>query len=57
MKGLLLKDYYLIRSTLLFNLIVFVVIAAGMSFLVSTWVLTVLSTIMLGKLSVRTINL
>ena len=57
MKGLLLKDYYLIRSTLLFNLIVFIVIAAGMSFLVSTWVLTVLSTIMLGTLSVTTINL
>ena len=50
MKGLLLKDYYLIRSTLLFNLIVFVVIAAGMSFLVSTWVLTV-PTINLDKSS------
>lgn len=57
MKGLLLKDYYLIRSVLSIMLTVFVVVGIGMSFLTSTWVLTVLATVMLGMISVSTINM
>lgn len=57
MKGLLLKDYYLIRSILYIILAVFAVIGIGMSFLTSTWVLTVIATVMLGMISVTTINM
>ena len=57
MKGLLLKDYYLIRSILYIILAVFAVIGIGMSFLTSTWVLTVIATAMLGMISVTTINM
>ncbi len=57
MKGLLLKDYYLIRSVLYIILVVFAVVGIGMSFLTSTWVLTVLATVMLGMISVTTINM
>ena len=57
MKGLLLKDYYLIRSILYIILVVFAVIGIAMSFLTSTWVLTVIATVMLGMISVTTINM
>lgn len=57
MKGLLLKDYYLIRSVLYIILMVFAVVGVGMSFLTSTWVLTVIATVMLGMISVTTINM
>ncbi len=57
MKGLLLKDYYLIRSVLYIILVVFAVTGIGMSFLASTWVLTVIATVMLGMISVTTINM
>ncbi len=57
MKGLLLKDYYLINSILYIILVVFAVVGIGMSFLSSTWVLTVIATVMLGMISVTTINM
>lgn len=57
MKGLLLKDYYLIRSILYIILVVFVVVGIGLSFLTSTWVLAVIATVMLGMISVTTINM
>lgn len=57
MKGLLLKDYYLIKSVLYIILVVFAVIGIGMSFLTSPWVLTVIATVMLGMLSVTTITM
>lgn len=57
MKGLLLKDYYLIKSVLYIILVVFTVVGIGMSFLTSTWVLTVIATVMLGMISVTTINM
>ena len=55
MKGLLLKDYYLIKSVLYIILVVFTVVGIGMSFLTSTWVLTVIATVMLGMISVTAI--
>ena len=57
MKGLLLKDYYLIRSVLYIILAVFAVTGIGMSFLASAWVLTVMATVMLGMISVTTIQM
>lgn len=57
MKGLLLKDYYLIKSVLYIILVVFAVVGIGMSFLTSIWVLTVIAAVMLGMISVTTINM
>lgn len=57
MKGLLLKDYYLIQSALCISLVAFAVVGTGMSFLTSTWVLTVIATVMLGMLAITTINM
>lgn len=57
MKGLLLKDFYLTQSVLCINLAIFIVIGVALSFFTSTWVLTVLAAIMLGTVSVSTINM
>lgn len=57
MKGLFLKDFYMIRSVLFIMFIVFLVIGAGLSFLSSPWVLIVLATVMLGMNAATTINM
>lgn len=57
MKGLLLKDYYLIRSVLWIVLAVFVVVGAAMAFLTTPWALTVVATVILGMISVTTIQM
>ena len=57
MKGLLLKDFYLTKSVLCINLAIFIVLAVALSFFTSTWVLTILATIMLGTVAVSTINM
>ncbi len=57
MKGLLLKEYYLIRSILYIILTVFVVVGISLSFLTSIWVLTIIATIMLGTITISTINM
>lgn len=56
MKGLLLKDFYIIKSILAILAVVFIVIGACMSYLVNPWVLTVLATVMLGMNATSTIN-
>lgn len=48
MKGLLLKDYYMIRSAILILLLVFVVAGICLSYLVNSWIFIVISTVMLG---------
>lgn len=57
MKGLLLKDYYLIKSALYIVLVIFAVVGIATSFLTSTWVLTIIATVMLGMISVTSINM
>ena len=57
MKGLLLKDYYLIRSVLWIVLAVFVAVGAAMAFLTTPWALTVVATVILGMISVTTIQM
>ena len=52
MKGLLLKDYYIIKSSLLILAVVFVIIGASLSYLSTPWVLTVLATVLLGMIVV-----
>ncbi len=56
MKGLLLKDFYIIRSILAILAVVFIVIGASLSYLANPWVLTVLATVMLGMNVTSTIN-
>ncbi len=57
MKGLLLKDFYMIRSALATLLLVFIVMGICLSYLVSPWVLTVLATVMLGMNVASTITM
>lgn len=57
MKGLLLKDFYLIRSALYVISACFIVVGASISLLTSTWSLTVVATVMLGMVFVNTINM
>ena len=56
MKGLLLKDFYITRSILAILGIVFLIIGASLSYLVSPWTLTVLATVLLGMNVASTIN-
>ena len=56
MKGLLLKDYYIIRSLLAIMFVVYLVIGASLSYLVNPWVLTVLATVMSGMITTSTIT-
>lgn len=56
MKGLLLKDFYIIRSGLLILLLTFAFIGAGMSFVISPWVLIVIFTVTLSFQSAVTVQ-
>ena len=48
MRGLLLKDFYIIRSLVILLLVVYLVIGISLSYLATPWVLVVLATAMLG---------
>ena len=50
MKGLLLKDFYTIKSSIISLLITFMVIGFGISFFVVPQVLIIIATIVLGML-------
>ena len=50
MKGLLVKDYYIIKSSLLILAVVFIIIGTSLSYLSTPWVLTVLATVLLGMI-------
>lgn len=56
MKGLLLKDFYVIRSGLLILLLTFAFIGTGMAFVISPWVLVVIFTVTLSFQSAVTIQ-
>lgn len=56
MKGLLLKDFYIIRSGLLILLLTFAFVGAGMSFVISPWVLIVILTVTLSFQSAVTVQ-
>ena len=57
MKGLLLKDFYIIRSSLYVMLLTFLFVGAGMAFLISPWVLIVIFTVSLSFQSAVTIQM
>ena len=57
MKGLLMKDFYVIRSVIATLLLVFIVMGICLSYLVNPWVLTVLATVMLGMIVASTITM
>ena len=56
MKGLLLKDLYIIRSGLFILLLTFIFIGTGMAFVISPWVLIVIFTVTLSFQSAVTIQ-
>lgn len=56
MRGLLLKDFYIIRSLVILLLVVYLVIGISLSYLATPWVLVVLATAMLGMIISSTIN-
>lgn len=51
MKGLLLKDFYVIKDTLIIQLVILFVICGAMSFVIDTSVLIVMSTVIFSLLS------
>lgn len=55
MKGLLLKDLYLMKSILLISLLTFGVLGIGFSFLTTPWVFTILAAAMMGRGVISTI--
>lgn len=57
MKGLLMKDFYVIRSVIATLLLVFIGMGICLSYLVNPWVLTVLATVMLGMIVASTITM
>lgn len=56
MKGLLLKDFYIIKDSLLILLLTFIAVSAGLSFLVSPWVFIIIAAVMLSMTSASTIT-
>ncbi|MEE0511384.1 MAG: ABC-2 transporter permease [Peptococcaceae bacterium] len=56
MKGLLLKDFYLVRAGLALILIAYAVIGAGMSVIVTPWVVVLIGAVMFGIMSATTIS-
>ena len=57
MKGLLLKDFYLVRAALAIVLVSYAVIGIGFSIVVDPWVTVIIGSIMFGIMSASTINM
>ncbi len=57
MRGLLVKDFYMIRSVVILMVGMFLVIGAGLTYLVSPQVLLILATVMMGMIEAMTINM
>lgn len=57
MKGLLLKDFYLVRATLAIILVTYAVIGIGMSNMSDPWITVVIGAVMFGIMSASTINM
>ena len=56
MKGLLLKDFYILRDNLLILFIVLLAVGAGMSYLTSAWVLITTAAIIMSMIVPATIS-
>ena len=56
MKGLLLKEFYLIRKSLLIMFLTFVALGATLSALITSWALIPLGAIMFETMVTTTIN-
>ena len=57
MKGLLLKDFFLVRAALVLILVTYAVIGVGMSIIVDPWITVVIGTVMFGIMSASTITM
>lgn len=56
MKGLLLKDFYVIRESLLMLILTFIAVGAGLAILISPWVLIIIAATTLSLQAVTTIQ-
>jgi hypothetical protein len=56
MKGLLLKDYYVLKANLAVIAITSIAVGAGMAFLVSPWVLIVITSTVFSQMAASTIT-
>lgn len=56
MKGLLLKDFYLVRAGLALTLISYAIIGAGMSVIVTPWTVVIIGTVTFGIMGAVTIS-
>lgn len=56
MKGLLLKDFYIVKDNFLIIMITFIAVGSGMAFLVSPWVLIIIASTILSNLAASTIS-
>ena len=57
MKGLLLKDFYLVRATLAIILVTYAVIGIGMSIMSDPWITVVIGAVMFGIMSASSITM
>ncbi len=57
MKGLLLKDFYLVRAALVLILVTYAVIGVGMSIVVDPWIMVIIGAVMFGIMSASTITM
>lgn len=57
MKGLLLKDFYLVRAALVLILVTYAVIGVGMSIVVDPCITVIIGAVMFGIMSASTINM
>lgn len=57
MKGLLIKDFYVIKDILLLFLLTIVIVGTGISYLSSPWVLGIMASVILGMNTSATINI
>ena len=55
MKGLLRKDFYVVRKNLLLMGLMFAIVGSFIAAITSPWILAILGAVMLGSLSVSTI--
>lgn len=56
MKGLLLKDFYLVRAGLALTLISYAIVGAGMSVIVTPWTVVIIGTVTFGIMGAVTIS-
>lgn len=56
MRGLLLKDFYLMRAGAAAMIVTFIIVGVGITFLIDPWLVSLISSVIFGMLSASTIG-